>query len=1451
MKLLQQVSAVSLLLLATLHLQGCGSGIVQAAAVQGTALTIALSPQADSAVVQQTTADLQISANTGSPLKLAFQATGGQSPYTWSVASGVLPDGLGLTPEGTLTGVARTAGSWDAVVSVHDSAEVSSPATKHIRFSFQQGGTSAALTISSTIPGNAQIGDSYSGLLSASGGTKPYAWSLTSGALPAGLHLDAATGAVTGTPTTSGTATFTASISDAGSPPQKQSKQFSINVAAPVSPLTINTSQLNSGQSGTPYTASLQVSGGNPAYTWSVTSGSLPAGLTLSAAGVLSGTPQSAANYAFAVTVADHGSPVQHQLKAFSLSITKPVLPLVVSTADLAAAQVGTPYSMSLQASGGTPAYQWSLASGSLPKGLSLSAGGLVTGTPTQVGTSTFTVNVADTSAPAQHQSKTLTLAVKPTPLVLNTAPLAQGKVGVAYNATLQASGGTPNYVWSVASGNLPAGLSLASNGVLSGTPKTAGASSFVLAVADASSPAQHQKMPFTLTIAPSLLVWNAGSLDNGKVGVAYNATLQASGGTPNYIWAVANGNLPDGLSLATNGVLSGTPKTAGTSSFILAVADSGTPAQWKTAPMSLTIAASIAPLTISTGSLPSTTSSASYSVNLQANGGTPQYTWSLASGQLPLGLSLSGDGVLSGAAKLPGTYPFTVAVTDAGNPAQHQSRAFSLTVSNSPLAFGTPNITPGRMGTYYSAGFYAAGGTPRYTWAITSGALPDGVTMDELTGVMYGTPTKSGTFPITVAVSDHSVPAQTQSRSFSFVIAGATAPLAISTNGLGQGSTGKSYSGSLSASGGTPAYTWSIASGSLPAGLSLSSSTGVISGTPTTAGISTFTVSISDSASSQAVTASASIDIEAAGMTTWYVRPDGGTRFSTRVQNGQCDGQADVPYPGKGVNQHCAFQDFRYLWDDKSGSVGIGSWVIAGGDTVIIRGCTAGPNQSNASNPNCRLGWDAPTGTGDNLWCYGVGSYSCTNPPIPAGTADKHTRILGQNYATCAANGSTNPREYVRNLTQIFAGFSLQYAFNLRDTQYVDVQCIELTTHNGVCVTSGSPQYPRPCNREQPLDDYALNGFTLDNKSSNILFQDVYVHGFNSSGFNGPIGGAITMTRVYSGFNAFSGWNFDDGNDTPDAPGSSITAKYVTMIGNGCYEEYPVSHDFPAKSCYDDLSNGFGDAWSGQDTDLDSFLCDHCVMAYNTKDAFIGPHTNIKTLVVTNSQSYGNMGAQWKWNNTPNAVTYFANNLTVGNCIRMSVPLPGAPQGYDIKSGKGGAYLSDYCRAAGNTVAINSQQNSSVSFYNNTFVDYIETVFLLGCGPSNNNMNKMCGATTWLFQNNIFLGYHFQGQDAPGLFYLSDPTITVTQKDNVQFANRANHGEVCGTDGNICADPGFINEPQQKDWTDQTFLDNFNFNLAAASPAVHAGSTYSGMLTTDAYGTTRSTSPSAGAVEP
>jgi len=576
---------------------------------------------------------------------------------------------------------------------------------------------------------------------------------------------------------------------------------------------------------------------------------------------------------------------------------------------------------------------------------------------------------------------------------------------------------------------------------------------------------------------------------------------------------------------------------------------------------------------------------------------------------------------------------------------------------------------------------------------------------------------------------------------------------------------------------------------------------------------------------------------------TTWYVRADGGTRYSPKVPNGQCDGSADARYSGSGTNRRCAFNDFRYLYDD--GTIGNWGWVIAGGDTVVIEGCAAGAGRIHPDAPHCRIGWDDNAGNSmSNPWCwYAPGSYGsnfgCFNPPIPAGTSANHTKI----YGVCVINhncsmGNTTNRG---NLVQLFGGFGTQFMLNLSKTQYVDIEGLELTAHNGRCIHYGYPAYPKSCSNVIPgADDYSDNGVLTDNTTAYITLQDLYIHGFAGRGLQGPIGGPITMTRVFVGFNGFAGWDFDK-DHVPDGSGSAIAASYVTMEGNGCVEEYPiVNTQFPALTCYDDSSGGFGDSWSGQDTLLATFTCDHCVMIYNTKDGFIGPHVGISYLKITNSQSYGNMGQQWKWAGALNATTIFENNLTVGNCRRMSELLPGARPGFNRN-------LSDFCRAAGDVFSFNAAANSTVLFVNNSSVGYSATMFDLACQRPN-----ACNSTHFTFRNNIVLGYlnpRSNPPELPGIFYFSDPSIKLEEDHDLFFNLRSKPCPTFGRPDLICDSPAFVNQPPLQ-VTSEGQLDHFNFHPRRGSPADGRGQTVNG-IAADFFGVPRPNPPSIGAVEP
>lgn len=579
----------------------------------------------------------------------------------------------------------------------------------------------------------------------------------------------------------------------------------------------------------------------------------------------------------------------------------------------------------------------------------------------------------------------------------------------------------------------------------------------------------------------------------------------------------------------------------------------------------------------------------------------------------------------------------------------------------------------------------------------------------------------------------------------------------------------------------------------------------------------------------------------------TWFVRADGGTRYSVNVTSGQCDGLTDVAYPGSGTNQHCAYNDVRYLWTDNSGVDSTG-WVISGGDTVVIRGCHALASQSNPDNPHCRIGSDLATGrVAGNTWCNSTTANSdCYNLTIPAGTSGAHTRILGGcAYDGNCSGGATNPKTYAANLTQLYGGFGLLWTFNLTGTQYVDVAGLEFTEHNGTCSTRGIPTRGSACSSSSPYSDYADAGIATDNTTANVNMTDVYLHGFTSYGLVGPIGGAITMTRVFSGFNPSAGWMFDRG-DVPNAAGSSITASYVTMIGNGCQEEYPIVDAYPGERCWDDNSGGFGDAWSGQDSDLDTLICDHCVTMYNTKDGDIGPHTRIRVYTKTNSISAFNMGQQWKWGSsgtTPQTVD-FENNLTVGGCNRMANAITGWPAGFNT-------YLSDFCRASGDGMSPNISPSSVWTIANNTFVFNSPTLFNVQCYPTG---GTACASTIHWF-NNVVLGYAniptVYGTTTPAVFFNPIPSIIVINSDHeVEFGIR--NGSTCGGDV-ICSDPLLLNEPAQS-VTAQSDLDVFtntvstsSFYPTSSSPMIHAGT--SGGPATDYFGVTQTSPATIGAV--
>ena len=519
------------------------------------------------------------------PFTATLAATGGVTPYLWSVG-GSLPAGLSLNSStGVISGTPTTAGSSTFTISVTDSGSPQQSASRQYTITVYTG-----LTILTTSLPSGLVGVAYSATVQVAGGTPSYTWSISAGALPAWATLNAATGAITGTPTGPGTSTFTVQVTDQSSPVQTKTQALSITIYTVLSFPAVS---LPNGVVGVAYSSTLNASGGTAPYAWSITTGSLPAGLTLNAStGAISGTPTTSGLASFTVKVTDASVPAQAQTQSLSINV---VVGVGITISSLPGGVVGTAYSATLTAGGGTTPYTWTISSGALPGWASLNAAtGAITGTPNATGMTSFTVKATDSTTPtALTATQPLSITVT-NPLAISTTSLPNGVVGNAYSTTLAATGGTTPYTWSITSGALPSCLSLASStGVISGTPVSgcAGNASFTVKVVDTSNPQQNATQALSINIIAGLGVTST-SLPSGTMGVAYSATLTAAGGTTPYTWSITSGALPGWASLnSATGAITGTPNATGTTSFTVKVTDSTSPtALTATQPLSITI---------------------------------------------------------------------------------------------------------------------------------------------------------------------------------------------------------------------------------------------------------------------------------------------------------------------------------------------------------------------------------------------------------------------------------------------------------------------------------------------------------------------------------------------------------------------------------------------------------------------------------------------------------------------------------------------------------------------------------------------------------------------------------------------------------------------------------------------------------------------------------------------
>lgn len=436
------------------------------------------------------------SATVGVFYSTGFTVSGGVQPYSWS-ATGNLPPGLSVSSGGSIIGTPTSAGSFSFTLSVRDAQGANASRF----FTIAVSGPSLTIKTASPLPAGS-TGQPYSVSFSVASGSPPYRWTAGTG-LPPGLTLDANTGALSGTPA-AGVFTFSVQVTDSAQ--ATASANFSLTIAA--SPLTITTAPpLFTGTVGIAYSQPLSAAGGKMPYTWTIASGNTD-GLTLdSATATLRGTPQAAGSFDLVVRVID--STGASASKLFTLVVNPPVLTILVS-GTLPAGAVGVPYSQKLPvaATGATPPFHWTASS--LPPGLSFSGDELtISGTPTDAGTFTFTVQASDSTG--HTGSRQLSLMITPPALTITTGrQLPDGSLKVRYSTSLAAIGGSQPYTWSAA--GLPAGLSIdASSGVISGTPTAGGPFAIAITVSDSALTRASDRFTLNISLPPAPAVSVSG----------------------------------------------------------------------------------------------------------------------------------------------------------------------------------------------------------------------------------------------------------------------------------------------------------------------------------------------------------------------------------------------------------------------------------------------------------------------------------------------------------------------------------------------------------------------------------------------------------------------------------------------------------------------------------------------------------------------------------------------------------------------------------------------------------------------------------------------------------------------------------------------------------------------------------------------------------------------------
>ncbi len=798
-----------------------------ALAQDGLAVSLAMSPPRNTVSFQGT---ILPHGQVGSFYRSDYQATGGSLPYTYSVAGGSLPSGLSIdSSTGNIFGIPASAGNFTFLLQARDATGATAQGQMSLAIE-----SASPVTITNASLPDALVNVLYSHQLNAAGGTPPYRFAFGAGSLPPGLSLSSS-GVINGVAQIGVRRLFNVIATDQ----QGRIAIRSYELNSKSTGLSFITTTLPAAQVGVPFSFDIQVAGAGP-FVFQLAGSPLPSAIALSPQGRLSGTPLSAGIFSFGISVTDSQGISGQATFSLTVSAAPGQSPnnVTILTFTVPNARFDTPYSFYLRATASSGLTTFTLIDGRLPRGISLASDGLLSGRSEEVGIFQFTFQVRDQVNPLGRTSAAIVLTSLSANLGFGNSALPKGQIGRPYVAPLQVANSLPPWIFDLGDGRLPQGLSLSAQGLISGIPRESGEFPLYLRVTDAARTTVTQF--FLLTIDPAGLGISTNSLPQGRSGADYRANIVAIGGAPPYVYSIVEGRLPAGLEMNSNGIITGRPDGVGSYNFTVQVRDS----QGAQSRVALLLFINGDMLSIQPDSIVDGQKNQPFSLLLRGAGGSGPYGFRLATGSLPPGTTISSTGLLSGTPTQSGDFSFQIQLSDQnGNSAPIQR--------NWRIRFGSPEIRSGSLpdgvvDSMYS-GLIRADADLGTTlgFSVVGGALPPGILL-EGNGRLTGIPQRVGAFDFTVEVRDGQ--GRSNRLGFRIQVVAVGGPLSVASLAPRSAVLFQNYEQRIVGSGGALSYEWRVRSGSLPPGLSLDSSRGLLRGAPLAEGQYSFTLNLRDS---------------------------------------------------------------------------------------------------------------------------------------------------------------------------------------------------------------------------------------------------------------------------------------------------------------------------------------------------------------------------------------------------------------------------------------------------------------------------------------------------------------------------------------------------------------------------------------------------------------------------